>query len=77
MDAIAAKDTAGKLWLAVTNLDPNRPVTVEATLAGITPKAAAGETLTAPRVDSVNTFEAPNTVVPKPIAAKVQGATWL
>jgi alpha-N-arabinofuranosidase len=75
LDAIAAKDAAGRLWLAVTNLDPNRSVAVEATLAGITPKAAAGETLTAPRVDSVNTFEAPNTVVPKPIAAKIHGAT--
>ena len=59
----------------MTNLDPVRPVTIEATLAGVTPKAAAGETLTAPRVDSVNTFDAPRTVVPKPIAAKVQGAT--
>jgi len=75
VDAIAARDKAGKLWLAVTNLDPDRPVTVEATLAGMTPKAAAGETLTAPRVDSVNTFEAPNTVAPKPVAAKVQGGT--
>ena len=75
VDAIAAKDPAGKLWLAVTNLDPNRPVTVEATLAGVTPRSAAGETLTAPKVDSVNTFEAPNTVAPKPISAKVQGGT--
>ena len=49
VDAIAARDRAGKLWLAVTNLDPNRPVTVEATLAGVTPRAAAGQTLTAPR----------------------------
>ena len=32
-----------------------------------------GETLTAPKVNSVNSFEAPNTVVPKPISAKVQG----
>jgi alpha-N-arabinofuranosidase len=30
--------------------------------------------LTAPRVDSVNTFEAPNTVVPKPIPVKVRGS---
>jgi alpha-N-arabinofuranosidase len=59
----------------VTNLDPNRPVTIEASLAGVTAKSAAGETLTAPRVDSVNTFEAPGTVVPKPIAAKISGAT--
>jgi alpha-N-arabinofuranosidase len=72
LDAIAARDTAGKLWLALTNLDPNRPVEIGASLAGIVARAAAGETLTAPRVDSVNTFVAPETVVPKPIAAKVQ-----
>jgi alpha-L-arabinofuranosidase len=74
LDAIAAKDTAGKLWLAVTNLDPNRPVTVDASLGGITPRSAGGETLTAPRVDSVNAFDAPDTVAPKPIAAKVHGS---
>ena len=37
VDAIAARDTAGKLWLAVTNLDPSRPVAVEASLSGVTP----------------------------------------
>ncbi len=73
VDAIAAKDANGKLWLEVTNLDPNQPVEIEASLAGITAKSAAGETLTAPKVDSVNTFDAANTVVPKPASAKVQG----
>ena len=73
VDAIAAKDRAGKLWVEITNVDPNQPADIEVSLAGITPKAAAGETLTAPKVDSVNSFEAPNTVVPKPISAKVQG----
>jgi len=73
VDAIAAKDTDGKLWLEVTNLDPNQPVEIEASLAGQTAKSAAGETLTAPKVDSVNTFEAPNAVVPKPISVKAQG----
>lgn len=72
IDAIAAKDSAGKLWLEITNLDPNKPVEVEANLAGLTAKSASGETLTAPKVDSVNTFEAPNTVVTKPISATVQ-----
>ena len=72
VDAIAAKDTNGKLWLEVTNLDPNQAVEIETSVAGIAAKAAAGETLTAPRVDSVNTFEAPNTVVPKPIVGKVR-----
>jgi alpha-N-arabinofuranosidase len=73
VDAVAARDAAGRLWLAVTNVDPNRPVEVEASLSGVTATSAAGETLTAPKVDSVNTFESPNTVAPKPISAKVQG----
>jgi len=72
VDAIAAKDANGKLWLEMTNLDPNQPVEIELSLIGITAKSAAGEALTAPKVDSVNTFEAPNTVVPKPVSAKVQ-----
>jgi alpha-N-arabinofuranosidase len=75
VDAIAAKDAAGKLWLALTNVDANRSVTIEARVAGATPRSAAGQTLTAPRVDSVNTFDAPDTVAPKPIAARVQGPT--
>jgi alpha-N-arabinofuranosidase len=36
---------------------------------------ASGETLTAPRVDSVNTFDAPGAVAPKTIAARIQGDT--
>jgi len=35
-------------------------------------KSAKGETLTAPAVDSVNTFAAPNTVVPKPVSATLK-----
>jgi alpha-N-arabinofuranosidase len=73
VDAIAAKDTAGKLWLEITNVDPNQAVEIEVSLVGIMAKSAAGETLTAPKVDSVNSFEAPKAVVPKPISAKVQG----
>lgn len=73
VDAVAAKGADGRLWLALTNVDPNRPADIEARLSGITATSVSGETLTAPKVDSVNTFEAPNTVAPKPFAAKVQG----
>ncbi len=73
VDAIAAKDTKGKLWLAITNLDPNQPVEIDASVSGINAKSASGETLTAPQVDSVNTFDAPNTVAPKAISAKAEG----
>src|ERR1039457_7237398 len=50
LDAIAAKDAGGKLWLEITNLDPNQPVEIEANLAGITYRSAGGHTLTAPKV---------------------------
>lgn len=73
VDAIAAKDASGKLWLEITNVDPNQSVEIEVNLTGITAQSVAGQTLTAPKVDSVNTFDSPTTVVPKPISAKVQG----
>ena len=73
VDALAAREPSGKLWLEITNLDPERPVEISADVSGMKLNTAKGETLTAPAVDSVNTFAAPNTVVPKPVSANVQG----
>jgi alpha-N-arabinofuranosidase len=73
VDAIAAKDAAGTLWLAATNVDPAQPLEIDVRLPGLNPKSAGGETLSAPAVDSVNTFDRPNTVAPKPVAAQVRG----
>jgi alpha-N-arabinofuranosidase len=72
LDAIAARDASGKLWLAVTNLDPEKSLQIEADITGIKTTTASGETLTAPAVDSVNTFDSPRTVIPKPAAVKVK-----
>jgi alpha-N-arabinofuranosidase len=72
VDAIAAKSTDGKLLLEITNLDAENPAVVDADLAGIAAKSAKAETLTAPSVDSTNTFESPITVTPKPAAVKLQ-----
>ena len=78
VDAMAARDAAGTLWLAVTNLDPNQPVDVDASVTGVAAQSVSGQTLTAPAVDSVNTFDAPETVVPRPISGTVQnGAVHL
>lgn len=41
--------------------------------AGVGAKSATGETLTAAKVDGVNTVDAPNTVVPQPLSAKAAG----
>ncbi|HUX27513.1 MAG TPA: alpha-L-arabinofuranosidase C-terminal domain-containing protein [Terracidiphilus sp.] len=72
VDAIAARDASGKLWLEITNLDPEKPLSIDADVTGLTVKVASGETLTAPAVDSINTFAAPASVVPKPVTATVQ-----
>ena len=73
VDAIAAKDTGGKLWLAITNVDPNQRAQIELSLAGLNARSATGETLTAPKVDSVNTFASPHVVAPKAFRAQVEG----
>jgi alpha-L-arabinofuranosidase len=73
VDAIAARDAQGKTWLAVSNLDPTRATQVDVDITGTKVKRARGETLTAPRVDSVNTFDAPGTVTPKPFVAQASG----
>jgi alpha-L-arabinofuranosidase len=70
VDAIAAQDKDGKTWLALTNVDPTRPAQLELSTRA---KGATGRILTAPAVDSVNTFEAPSTVAPKPLKAKASG----
>ena len=72
VDAIAAKDASGTLWLSLTNLDPARPVDVATSLVGMKVGSASGETLTAPAIDSVNTFDAPKTVTPRPVSAQLQ-----
>jgi alpha-N-arabinofuranosidase len=75
LDAIAAKDAAGRLLLAVTNLDPSNPASINVNVAGAAVKTVTGETLTGPKVDSINTFEAPNTVMPKPLTATLDAGT--
>lgn len=67
VDVLAARAKDGKVWLALTNVDPNNSVKIKPTLKGIKLKSAKGEVLTALRVDSVNTFELPDTVVPKSV----------
>lgn len=73
IDAIAARDGSGKLWLAITNVDPDQPAQIDLVISGINAGSAVGEELTAPQVDSINTFESPDTVAPKPVKAGISG----
>jgi alpha-L-arabinofuranosidase len=71
VDAIAAKSVDGKLLIEITNLDAENPVAIEADLAGTEATSAKAETLTGAAVDSINTFDSPDTVTPKSTAVKV------
>ena len=73
VDVMAAKDGSGTLWMSLANVDPNRPAEIATTISGMTPRLATGETLTAPAVDSVNTFDSPTSVTPTPVQATLQG----
>lgn len=67
LDAIAARASDGKVWLSLTNVDPGKPAEVDIAALGFTARAASGEVLTAPKVDAVNTFDAPDAVAPRPV----------
>jgi alpha-N-arabinofuranosidase len=69
VDAIAARGKDGKVWLSLINLDPKN----FATIGGIAASAAVGEVLTAASFNTVNSFDAPNAVAPKPYSAKAEG----
>nr|NUR37336.1 alpha-N-arabinofuranosidase [Sphingomonas sp.] len=73
VDAVAARDITGRLWLALTNLDPNEPASMSVVFAGVAPRFAAGQVLTAAAVDSHNTFDRPDAVQPTPYRARIQG----
>ncbi|MDV6333109.1 alpha-N-arabinofuranosidase [Asticcacaulis sp. 201] len=68
-DIVAAKGKDGKYYLSITNIDPDEPLEVDASILGFTPKKATGQTLVAPKIDSINTFDKPNLVVPKAFSA--------
>jgi len=72
VDAVAMRDTGGRLWLSLVNLDPHKAKAVEVDVSGLNVERASGDVLTAANVNSINTFEAPGTVVPRPITGSVK-----
>jgi alpha-N-arabinofuranosidase len=73
VDAVAIRDKWGKLWLALVNVDPVRSADMKVEIPGIRISRAAGQVLTAPQINAVNSFEAPGRVVPRPFAGQVSG----
>jgi alpha-N-arabinofuranosidase len=73
VDAVAFRDTAGKLWLSLVNLDPGESKDVRLAVSGPPIRSVAGKVLTAPKVDSINTYDRPDEVVPKAISGTARG----
>ncbi len=64
VSASAVRDKDGRIHIGLVNVDPNDSVTVTAKLSGVTPGSISGQVLTAPAVNSHNTFEQPAVVKP-------------
>ena len=73
VDAVAFRDTTGKLWLSLVNLDPAKAKDIEIDVPGLSIRRASGEMLTGPEIYSINTYERSNVVVPERIEGTVSG----
>jgi alpha-N-arabinofuranosidase len=71
VSASASRDAAGAVHLSLVNCEPNKALTISCKLSGVTAKTVTGRILTAPAMDSHNSFTAPNVVQP----AAFSGAT--
>ena len=71
VSASASRDKDGKVHVSFANCDPNKSITVDCKLTGVTAKSVAGRVLTSGAMNAHNTFAAPNTVQP----AAFNGAT--
>ncbi|SNS11796.1 alpha-N-arabinofuranosidase [Sphingomonas laterariae] len=70
--AVRAKD--GSVHVGLSNLDPNRANTVTVRLAGLNARGVSGRILTAPAINSHNSFTAPEVVKPATFnGARVKG----
>jgi alpha-N-arabinofuranosidase len=64
VSASASKDAKGAIHITLANIDPDNDKTIEIDLANVKIAKVSGTILTAKSIDSYNTFENPNAVVP-------------
>ncbi len=76
VSASASRDTAGKVHLSLVNSDPSKAITVKCDVRGAKLAKVSGRILTAPAMNTCNTFDAPSTVAPKSFTgAAIDGGT--
>jgi alpha-N-arabinofuranosidase len=73
--ATRAADSSA-VFLSLVNTSPGQAVTLGVKVTGLAPKAVTGRGLTAPAMNTHNTFEAPNAVEPLAFGgAALEGST--
>ncbi len=60
----ASRDKAGRIHVSLCNLDPNHPIKVECRLTGAAAQKISGRVLTAPAMNTHNTFDQPQAIQP-------------
>lgn len=68
VSASASRDASGRVHVSLVNADPRAAVMLSCQLAGLSPHSVSGQVLTAPAINSINTFDAPHAVEPAPFA---------
>ena len=71
VSASAVRGTDGAIHMGLTNVDPNQPARVSVKLVGVTGNSVSGRIVTGQAMDAHNSFDAPDSVVPRPF----EGAT--
>jgi alpha-L-arabinofuranosidase len=74
LHASASRDGSGGLHISIVNLDPNRSAQVSMRITGASAGNITGTVLTAPAMNTTNTFDKPDAVKPVPFTgARVEG----
>jgi alpha-N-arabinofuranosidase len=72
--AAAAKDSRGKVYVALSNLDPKNAAKLTVKVTGVQARSVVGQILTANAITAINTFEQPDAVRPTGFSgAKLKG----
>lgn len=74
LSASASRNQAGKIHISVCNLDPNKPAELVCEIRGAKVKNVSGQVLTAPAMNTHNTFDNPDAIRPSVFeAVEVKG----
>lgn len=65
VQASAARGKDGKVYVALANLDPKNAAKLDVKIAGVPLRSVSGQILTAPAMNSINTFDKPDVVKPQ------------